>query len=83
MLCVSLFTSFRLLIELKSSIDDIDDCEGRNDRQSVDAEDCEEQAQKYEIKPDGQTTGNRKVTEAGVEAALGVEPVVERLARFS
>lgn len=83
MLCVSLFTSFRLLIELKSSIDDIDDCEGRNDRQSVDAEDCEEQAQKYEIKPNGQTTGNRKVTEAGVEAALGVEPVVERLARFS
>ena len=83
MLCVSLFTSFRLLIELKSSIDDIGDCEGRNDRQSVDAEDCEEQAQKYEIKPNGQTTGNRKVTEAAVKAALGIKPSVERLALFS
>lgn len=83
MLCVSLFTSFRLLIELKSSIDDIGDCDGCDDRQAVDAEDCEEQAQKYEIKPNGQTTGDRKITEAGVEAALGIEPVVERVARFS
>ena len=46
MLCVSLFTSFRLPIELKSSIDDIGDCDGCDDRQMVDAEDCEEQAQK-------------------------------------
>ena len=83
MLCVSLLTPFRLLIELESSIDDIGDCEGCDDWPLVDAEDCEEQAQKYEIKPNGQTTGDRKVAEAGVEAALGVEPVVERVARFS